>query len=296
MRTWKQHFTMQMATLVVLTGTFTIVCISFLIHQNLNKVLTQWGDSIRMSVFLKQETSENDNLIKKIEKFEGVDSFEYISKDSAAKLFKEQVRSYVPDLLFDTDFQNPLPASYEVKFNKDWSRDKFNELASFARELLSDDNVEDVSYGQSWVKNYATVVDKFNKSSWLLILILLSGSLFVIGNSIRSSISQRREEIEILELIGSTTWSIRAPYLFEGFLLGLISSVLSLVITYLVYTWQLRVFDSGVGILGGTYAMGFLSIQKQFLVLLIGSLFGVVGAHFCVARINSGWAALQAES
>ncbi|MCB0355722.1 MAG: permease-like cell division protein FtsX, partial [Bdellovibrionales bacterium] len=275
---------------------FTIVSISFVIHQNLNKVLTQWGDSIRMSVFLKEDVEDTQDLVALFKNFNGVDKVDYISKEEAAKLFKEQMNSYVPELIFDSEFQNPLPSSYEIKFNEDWSQLKFNEIANFAQMLLKEPFVEDVSYGQSWVKNYASVVDKFNTSSWLLVVVLLLGSMFVIGNSIRSSISQRKEEIEILELIGSTPAAIRAPYLFEGFLLGFIASLIAIIVSYIIFRWQLEVFDSGVGILGGKKSMEFLTLQKQLLIIFIGSSFGVLGAYFCVTKINNGWAALQAES
>ncbi|MCB0391507.1 MAG: ABC transporter permease [Bdellovibrionales bacterium] len=295
-RTWQQHFSMQLATLVVLTATFTVIGISILIYQNLNTVLTQWGDSIRMSVFLKEENPEDLSLIEKFKSFSGLENYEYISKQDAANLFKKQVKNYVPDLLFNDEFENPLPASFELKFNKNWSNEKVTELAKFAQELVGLDNVEDVSYGQGWVKNYATVVDKFNKSSWFLVLILLFGSLFVIGNSIRSSISQRRDEIEVLELIGSTTWSIRAPYLFEGFLLGIISSMISLMVTYGIYKWQLLVMDSGLGILGGKHSLNFLTVDIQLLIILVGGIFGLIGSYICVAKINNGWAADQVET
>ncbi|MCB9025703.1 MAG: FtsX-like permease family protein [Bdellovibrionaceae bacterium] len=285
-----------MTTVIVLSGTFSVIGISFLIHQNLTKVLTQWGNSISMSVFLDDEFNNSDKLISKIKKSEGVASFEYVSKEKASQLFKDQVESYIPDLVFDSEFKNPLPASYEIKFDRNWSKEKYNEVVRFAKELMDFKGVEEVSYGQNWVENYAAVVDKFNHSSGLLIFVLLTGSLFVVGNSIRNSISQRRDEIEILELIGSTKWSIRIPYIFEGFVLGFIASLISIIVTYLVFNWQLSVIESGVGIVGGQYHLSFLSFKTQFIIVLLGSIFGVVGAYFCVTKLSTGWTAHQAES
>ncbi len=286
---------MQVATLVVLTGTFSVVTAALLIHENLDRVLTHWGDSIRMSVFLKEEDPQNAELLEKIRNQEGVENYEYISKSQAAALFKEQVKGYVPDLFVTENFDNPLPASFEIKFSADWSMGKFSQLVKFAEELTKVKAVEDVSYGQGWVKNYASIVDKFNASSGLLILVLLMGSLFVIGNSIRSSINQRSDEIEVLELIGSTPWFIRAPYMFEGALMGLFSSVLALMATWVLYRWQIQTIDSGIGIWGGDHKVQFLSLQLQFYVVATGVFFGWLGSFLCVAHLSSGWIAQKGE-
>ena len=291
---WRVHFAMQISTMVVLAATFTVMSVSFLIHQNLNQLLTHWGDSISMTLYLKEEPINMEHIAKIIKEQRGVVNFEYVSKESAAKLFKAQVESYVPDMIFDSDFKNPLPASYEIKFDKNWSKEKYDEVVHFAKELMGIDGVEEVSYGQSWVESYASVVDKFNHSSWVLILVLLSGSLFVVGNSIRNSISQRRDEIEILELIGSTQWTIKKPFIFEGFILGFSASIISLFLSYFIYVWQLQIFDSGIGLIGGQYHLDYLNLTSQILTVLLGSLFGAVGAYFCVLKIGGDRSAIQA--
>lgn len=295
-RTWSQHFALQIATMVVLTGTFTVISLSFLVHHNLDMVLSHWGDSIRMSVFLKDGDEQSQSLEAWIQKQKGVENLKYISKSDAADLFKEQVKNFVPDMVFDSGSENPLPASYEIKFDRTWSKNRFNVLVDYAKSLAEFPEVDDVSYGQGWIENYAAVVEKFNTSSLLLIFVLLAGSLFVVSNSIRNSVSQRRDEIEILELIGTTPWKIRSPYIFEGFVTGLLSSTLSLVLCYLIFRWQMNVLDSGIGLWGGQFVADFLSAKTMIAIIFQGGIFGILGSYFCVSKISNGWAALRAET
>ena len=154
--------------------------------------------------------------------------------------------------------------------------------------------VDDISYGQSWVENYAALVKSFSYSSLLLIAVLLAGSLFVVGNSIRNSISLRREEIEILELVGATRSMIMMPYIFEGAIMGFFASALSCGICYLIFVWQASIINSSLGFWGLGSQFGYLAADKVFLLLLLGIVFGAFGAFLCVRKLSNGWAASYA--
>jgi len=296
-RSWKQHVAMQFATLVVLTGTFVVVSISLLVHQNLDKLLSHWGDSVKLSVFMQEGATETqrDGLRTFLQHRPGVTNVQYISKDEAAKSFEKHVSKFRPNFELDKSFGNPLPSSFEVSFGDQLSRGNYKKLLDTVKELVNFKEIEDVAYGQGWVENYASLVSKFHSTSLFLIFILLCGSIFVVGNSIRTSVSQRRQEVEILELIGGTTWSIRGPYIFEGSVMGTLSAILAVVITGIIFKLQGDLTSSNFGIMSGRVDIERLNWTRIGLIIFLGGAFGTLGSFFSIRKICSGWAAARNE-
>ncbi len=295
-RTWREHTGMQLATLTVLTGTFTVVTLFFFLHSNMTRILTNWGQDVQLAVFLKDEAS--GEAVKRIEEFlrglPGLGEIKYVSKESAAELFQKQMGHYSPQLLTDPEFGNPLPASFEIRFAEGiHSESTYNEMVKTAKKIAALIGVEDVSYGQGWIENYAAVLKVFSSSSYLLILILLAGSLLVVGNAIRNAISQRREEIEVLELVGATAFHIRLPYLIEGAVLGGLAALFSLVFCYFIFRWQQNVAAAHLGFWGLASEVKFLDHIQIVSIFSLGVLFGTLGSYVCVRRIASGWAAAE---
>jgi len=290
---------MQAATLSVLTGTFCIVTVFAFLQVNFSRLLAEWGSEVQLMVYLKEGLPEKN--VESVRKFlSDVGEFEsirYVDKEEAAREFQKKLGSYAPDLLSDRTFGNPLPASFELKVKtrgKNYSR--FNDLAKIADTIQLREGVDEVSYGQSWVDNYASLVKVFEISSIFLVFVLLAGSLFVIGNSIRSAIHERREEIEILELVGATARAIRNPFVFEGAIMGVLASALALASTFIIYSILQRLFSSEVGFWNLVGKIQFLSFGHSLLIIALGAVFGGLGAYICVRRLSTGWAAAERAS
>lgn len=295
-RSWVHHTGMQLATLTVLAATLTVVGFVFSLAMNLNRLLTSWGESVQMSVYLAEDTSDEQikRMKRQIEKIPGIARVTYTPRETATENFKTQMASYAPDLLDDADFSNPFPASFRVALKGGVQTDgdvkRMEELAS---EIGQMQGVEDVSYGQSWVKNYSSFVSALSAAGGVVVAILLAGSLFVIGNSIQASISARREEIEILELVGATSRMIRRPYVFEGMMMGLIASAFALSINFGVYVWQIAVMRSSFAFGRVVSQLSFLGGLQLIAFLATGAVLGAFGAWLTVRKINDGWSARQ---
>jgi cell division transport system permease protein len=153
--------------------------------------------------------------------------------------------------------------------------------------------IEDVSYGQSWVKSYSTFVSALAASGGTTIAILLLGGLFVIGNSIRASITARREEIEILELIGATASMIRRPYVVEGALLGSLAAIIAIAISFSVQAWQISLLSKNLELARLVSQVTFLGAFVGIAFVFFGTFLGGFGAWMTVRKINDGWSAAQ---
>ena len=290
-KNWRSHGATQLSTFAVLIGAFFIIILSLLIDQNLRLLFKQWGQSLQVSLYLEDNLREpqRKGIRSFLEESEYFEDIKYVSKEKAFQDFKSQMSIDITG--FDKGFGNPLPASFEMKIIGSLAYKVKGEINNFFQELKSHEGVEDVSYGKDWVQNYISFLTAFSYISSTLIIVLLSGSLFVIGNSIRSSVSHRQKEIEIFELVGATPSFIRRPYIVDGLFIGGLSSSLSLLICYLLFNHQSQYLSEQMGLL--STQLSFFSIHTIIPIILMGMLVGSLGSWLCVSRLNSGWSAAR---
>lgn len=208
--------------------------IFYSIIVNLDYEVRDIQSSLKVSVFFEEGASDDQiaNIGEEIKKLENVDTINYISADVAWKGYVEDVyngdQEYV-NSVFGED--NPLEnsSSYEITL-KDVSKQDIS-----VKQLEDISGVRKVNSSDGTAKSLSAVMNLLSYVSIAIILILLLVSLFLISNTITIGISVRKEEIAIMKLIGAKDIFVRAPFLVEGVLIGLIGSVIPLIIMYFVY-------------------------------------------------------------
>lgn len=291
---WRHHFTLQFATLVVLVASFTVILGVLTISNNLHRILTLWGESMQMSVYLDDQ-SDHDS-IEEVRQFlvnsGRTDKLKFVDSEQALEDFRNQMSSYAPDLLGDRDLLKFIPASFQFAINHSVSSaDQLSVMQNLSDELKKFGAVEDVSFGQEWVKSYSALTATLNGVGSLFILIIFISAAFVMANSIQSSIEQRRTEIEVLELIGATKSHIRWPFIWESIFLSGICASLAMVMAFgLFYT--IREYLKGqLSFIQVANHVHFIEPLTIIALVLIAMSMGGVSAWLCVRRINTGWAA-----
>ncbi len=284
--TWKNHFVVQIATFSVLVATFTVIFSILSLSFNLDRILVSWGESVKITAYLKDDlpadaVSKVESALREVSEIREV---QFVSKDEAQKNFAEQMAKYSPDLLNDREFSNPFPANFQMNLA---DQGLYRNIAEIAKKVSSIAGVEDVSYGQDWVENYASLVTAFSRSGWFVALVLLIGSAFVIGNSIRTSVNFRKDEIQILDLVGATRAMIWIPFVVDGTILGLGASLVALLIGYGIYMWGVNLFDSNLAFLTLTSQFYYLDMLWVMLALLLGSCVGGISSYVCVMRVGN---------
>ena len=295
-RSWRSQTAVQTATFAVLIGTFCILTLCLTIQHNLKILLTRWGSEVQVSVYLKDsvEKGQIEKIRQNLETSELFEKVEYLSKEGAAELFSKKIGHLSPTLLNDNSFANPLPASFEGYLKGGVSSgSSYEALVRFAKSISALAGVEEVSYGQGWIENYASALKAFTSASWALVGVLLLGGLFVVGNSIRSSIANRREEIALYELFGATPWTIQWPYIFEGAVMAGAAGVVSLALGYGLFSWAHKVWVRDLQFWSQQIEFTFLSPLQIVFVILISLTIGSLGSFFCVRKVNTGWAAAE---
>lgn len=275
------------ATISVMTLTLFTVSVFVILNILIGSTIDTIKSRIDLEVYFKSSVTEDEILDIKsvVERESEVKDAKYISKDEAFKIFKERNQD-TPELyqtISDTD--NPLPASLKINLTKAENLDKVN---SMFRGGKYDSFVEDTSY-----ENNKNVVNKLisfgnyvNKGGIFLCLIFVITSLIVVLNTIRMTIYTRREEIEIMRLVGATNWYIRWPFILEGAFYGLISMLFASIAViaglkfanpYIVDYFQ----EFGKNFFDSLATYGLIIIAWQFAVSIF---VGVVSASLAIGK------------
>lgn len=254
----------------------------FSIVENFQSMVKDAESGVAVTVFFDKGISDDqiEEIGALIDKRAEVSKKEFVSADEAWDEFKEVYFDGNEEAASSFAEDNPLAnsASYEIYMND------ISMQSTLVDYLKSIDGVRDVK--QSEV--VANTLTDFNKLigyiSAGIILILLCVSVFLISNTITVGISVRREEIGIMKLIGATDYFVRAPFVVEGILIGLIGSALPLGLLYVLY-------EKIIGYIGEKFTfisrmMKFLPVGEVFHTLVPVALILGVGIGFIGSKIT----------
>lgn len=224
-----RNFSLSIASIACTTITLILVAVALIVSHNINNVTQKLESELSIVVYLNKETTleQANEVEQKIKNIDNVNTVEYKSKDE----WKVEMQSYSATL--DTTLSyldsNPLLDSFVVTVNdaKDFS--------TTAEEIRNFDYVESADYGAGMVDQVVTIFDVVEKATLIMVIALILVTAFLISNTIKLTIFSRRNEIEIMRLVGTSNTAIKLPFLFEGFVLGVIGSIIPIIITIYGY-------------------------------------------------------------
>ena len=268
-----------MAACLFLFGMF------YFIVGNFSHMIKEVESSVGLTVFFDEGASQEqmDSIGEAIKSREEVDHIEFVSAEQAWKEFAAENFKDNPDLVDSFAGDNPLAdsSSYQV-YVKDIS--KQDELASYIREIAG---VRLVKQSADAAKSLANASRLVSYISIAIIVILLAVSIFLIQSTISTGITVRRAEIGIMRLMGASDFFIRAPFIVEGVVIGLIGAVIPLVILLVSYSSIIQYIKTKFDMISSW--MTFLPVGTIFialipLCLLIGIGVGFIGSFFTVRK------------
>ncbi len=218
LRAVRGNWVASVATITTMTLSLTILAGFSLVSLNLNQVLAALQSELEVTAYLN-EGADRSRLLDTVRGWPEVVRAEFIGKDRAlAELVADLPSLSVAAGLVD----NPLPDTLRMQLA---DPAQTSVVRVRLEQLPGVDGVED---GSDAVNTFLAVSEALRVVGVILIVVLLSSALFAIVNSIRAAITAREDEIEVQRLVGATRGFIRAPFLIEGFLLGLISATVTL--------------------------------------------------------------------
>lgn len=273
MRAIRGNWVASVATITTMTLSLTILAGFSLVSLNLNAVLRDLQTELEMTAFLTRDADPN-LLMRSISQWEEVAATEFVGRDRALS----QMVSDLPSLQPAAEMvENPLPDVIELRLLDP-------SLTPEVRErLLGLPGVRDVEDGSEAVETFLAINDALRVGGSILIVVLLAAALFAIVNSIRAAIAAREKEIEVMRLVGATRGFIRAPFLIEGFLLGLFSAVLTLALVIPGYQYVVARLESQLAFVPFVQDPWVLA-QVALLLATLALLVGIVGSAISVSQ------------
>ncbi|MDD2208828.1 MAG: permease-like cell division protein FtsX [Bacilli bacterium] len=235
-----RNFSLSMASITCTIITLILVSIGILFSYNINNITEDIERELTIVTLMNKDITAEElkTTEKDLKKIYNVDEIKFVSKEDIKKDLAEQNETYAK--IIDTwgEDENPLQDSFviTVKEIKD-----INETATTIKNL---EHVALVKYGESMVNELINIFDVVKNATIVLVVALVLVTTFLIGNTIKITIFSRKSEIDIMRLVGTSNSVIKLPFIFEGFLLGAIGSILPILITILGYTWAYNFLSS----------------------------------------------------
>jgi len=272
--------------IAVATTAFTLACfgVFLLLYLNLRAMATSLQSDLKVVVYVKDGTPPPgmSDLQALLKADPGVQALVSVSKEQALADFRAQF----PDEshLLQGLGENPLPASFIITLAPSYRSP--DAVRRWADRLKSAPGVEQVQYSRDWIDNLNTIVGYLELAAVGIGTVLSAASVTIIASTIRLTLYARRDEIEIMRLIGATGGFIKIPYLIEGAMLGVMGSAVSLA----MLRGGFELFNSRLGMpgrfLGIDSGVHFFSGQVAALILVAGLLLGFVGSVVSVLDLG----------
>ena len=229
----RRNLLFSLASIGTIVACLFVFGLFYAVLVNFRGAIHKIESTISISVFFDEGLSEEGiNLIgEQIKTRKEVNTIDYISPEQAWKEFSEQTYDDPEAARAAFGDDNPLAnsASYKITLNDAGSQ------ADFVQFLEGIDGVRRVSNSTYTAVSISAINAFVGYASFGIILILLLVSIFLINNTITIGITVRREEIKIMKLIGATNSFVRAPFIVEGIIIGLIGSIIPLILLYYLY-------------------------------------------------------------
>jgi cell division transport system permease protein len=269
-------------SVITIMVAFAILELFLLVFANLNSLVETWNKQVQLIVYLDDSVSKKDqssleNLIANNRNIQGTS---FVTKGQAWIDFKKTFSDKAA-ILESLGF-NPLPASLRLQFS--YSSERLEAIQKFAKTLEVQKGVESVEYGKSWILKFETFLAFLRLFLLAVGGLLIMGLILIISNTIKLSIYSRKEEIQLMALLGARPNFIKWPFLMEGMLQALVGALLSLGVIKIVYLYMKVQFQDSMGSLFRGIYIQFIPDSFAILILL-GSLFsGWLGSYISINR------------
>ena len=272
---------MSLASVFAIIAMMLILGLFFVISVNVNlftEMVKQDYDTVEVYLKDSVDTAQAQTIMNKMEKVEGVSNVTYRTKDQAMKIMKERWGD--SGYLLDSLGTNPLPNSVLVKVSTLKAADRVNQAAAKM------EGVESTKYYKETIDKLTRITNFLQIAAIVIMLFLVVVSVVVVSNTIKLTVFARAREISIMKYVGATNWFVRGPFLVEGIIIGIFSSLVAAGITYLIYSRVVAAIGTKVMTILSSPLVpaGYLAGNLIIIFLAMGISIGACGSIISMRR------------
>lgn len=280
LRDYRSHkYLHGLCALTIALSVFIVSAFS-LFYLNVTEVLDAWRKGIRIIAYLDAETSEADRsaLAATTAEMDGVAHVTFVSKEAAFAELKARLGDQTSLLAGLSD--NPLPDALEIRLSDAYRN--LEDIGRLADRIRSLDHVDDVEYAQKWLNRFKGFYNLFQVTGFVLVTVFFMATVMITANTIRLIMYARRQEIEIMRIVGADDVFIKYPLYIQSMALGFVGSVAGLACLFLAYMLTLANVDSSSVV--SMFDIRFLPFALVSGIIASSMVIGWLGCWFSIRK------------
>ncbi len=263
--------------LAVLTIAIVLVLIggAWLLVGNMSSLLDEFGAELQLTAYLDANLPEarQNELAERVAAEPGVERVAVVTQAEALARFEKIAGSAE---LLEGLAENPLPPSLEITLAPE-ARTKQG-IDALEASLSGVPGIGELAHGQDWIEGYARAIALVRGLALGLGCVLGLAALLIVANTIRLAVYARRDELDILALVGASRTFVRVPFLLEGTLQGLLGGLLALAIVFGTYALLLPQLERGLELVLGRSGLQFFTTAQAIVLVGAGAALGLLGS------------------
>lgn len=282
LRNMRQWPFLCVAAILTMAISLATVATFFLIVVNVEQLAARWTEEVQLVAYVKNPPTADQlpALVEKLKALPEIDAVTYVSQAEAMQRFKERLGE--DQSLLEGVREDLLPASFELGLHAGFRNQQG--IEAVIGQLGAILEMDDLRYGQQWLERFNTFVRMLRFIGIFLGGFLLFAALFIVANTIRLTLYARRDELEIMALVGATMRFIKLPFMLEGAIQGLIGGLLSLVFLAASFSLVISRGVNALWLMPTDFSLLFLTTSQQLLLVFSGVALGVLGSLSSLRR------------
>jgi cell division transport system permease protein len=278
---WRSQRAALLSMLTIAAGLF-VLGFFLMVNANLQRIMGRWSDAAELAVYLRDDAQpEQIAMVNELLTKSGLAaSVTLVSKDDAKRDFARDF----PDLASATAGlpRNPFPASFAVRLNAQ-AQSAPSAVENLTAAVSGAGGVADVRYDRTWIARLNSTMRVIRGVGLVIVLLLAIASALTVANVVRLTAMARRNEIEIMQLVGAPFAYIRGPFIAEGLLQGGIGALFAILLLLAAFAAIRARFGTVMAEAVGLAGVAFVPTEILLLLVVGGMALGCVGG-FIVAR------------
>lgn len=252
------------AIITTIAAILTIFGSIFRVALAANSFLNSMGSTLEISAYLESD-ADKETVIDKVRAIEHVKGVTFISKEASWAEFKKQIDA--------PDITNPLPNTIHVKL------DDIKNMNHVTNELKQVAGISETNYSKDLIQKFEMVNTIINTVTLVFVVIVCVLTIAIINNTIELVIQSRKEEIEIMRLMGVSNWYIKTPLVLQGAIYGFLGALIAIIPIDIVQSYIIKMHD---------FCMISIDPLAQFTVLFsvltLGVAFSSIGSFLSIRK------------
>ena len=267
-------------TVVTISLSIFIISAFVLLFVNINDVMNSWKKGLKIMVYLNNDVTSVrlPEIKRQLTGFNGVKSARFIPKEEALLSFKKSLPKKLS--ILEELKENPLPDAFEILMLP--SSSIWETIETIAEKIQDMDSVDEVEYGRQWFGRFKNIFNLCKLAGYAIGGLFFVAGVFIVANTIRLLLYSRRDEVEIMRLVGAKDNFIKIPFYTEGMVQGTAGGVIGLFILFITFIFISSNIDTGFS--SSYFSIRFLPFGLIFVIVLCSMFVGWLGSFLSLRQ------------